>query len=306
MNVLCAVRSVQSNFLISCFSNSGIALCMCIWISFLCSVLSVFSACEQRYCKQAWMSVCTADIYYSFDFIQIIFGSEVVHLNVFWHADVWWLVNHQRNMSHSAKYSKSHEHVYCSVQGPLHEQLHVTPLPPPATVFLLELSVCTVCGALSVCFRQKCCCEGWWGKGITRLVFVQCTGLSSLAWTYTLMGKNRGLLWTPRPSWSVCYSNSLSPSPSQSLAFSHLPPCICPSRFLTSSHTFKHLIWLSYRFCHHVGLASTYFAHFRTSLSHTSVIQFLKTSSFFSIISYGHVVLLSSGIGTDMAKSLAI
>lgn len=202
-------------------------------------------------------------------------------------AGIWWLpkwqVNHQRNMSHAVKYSKSHEHVYCSVQGPLHEQLHVTPLPPPATVFLLALSVFTVCGALSVCFREKCCCEGWWGKGITRLVFVQCTGLSSLACTYTLKGKNRGLLWTPRPSWSVCYSNSLSPSPSQSFALSHLPLFICQSRFLTSSHTFKHLIWLSYRFCHYVGLTSTYFEHCRTSLSHASVIPFLKTSSFFFI-----------------------
>lgn len=33
---------------------------------------------------------------------------------------------------HSAKSSQSHEHVYCGARGPLHEWLHVTPLPPPS------------------------------------------------------------------------------------------------------------------------------------------------------------------------------
>lgn len=56
---------------------------MCVWIFFLCSALPVFSACEQRYCKQAWMSVCAADIYDSIDIIQRL--KEAAYLHVLWH-----------------------------------------------------------------------------------------------------------------------------------------------------------------------------------------------------------------------------
>lgn len=50
------------------------------------------------------------------------------------------------------------------------------------------------------------------GKGNTRAVFVQGTGLSSLARTYTYkhtLAKNRGLLWTPSPVWFTHYSHTL-------------------------------------------------------------------------------------------------
>lgn len=136
--------------------------------------------------------------------------------------------------------SRSHDPVYCSAQGPLHEQLHVTPLPPPATAFLQELSVCPVCGALSVCFREKCCCEGWWGKGITRLVFVQCAGLSSLACAYTPAGRNRSLLCPPGPGWATLTHCHVSLSASCSLSSSSLYPS---SHFLP--RLFKRLIQFS-------------------------------------------------------------
>lgn len=52
------------------------------------------------------------------------------------------------------------------------------------------------------------------GKGITRAVFVQGTGLSSMARTHTYrhartLAKNRGLLWTPSPVGSAHYSHTL-------------------------------------------------------------------------------------------------
>lgn len=211
------------------------------------------------------MSVCAADIYDSIDIIQRL--KEAAYLHVLWH---WPLQAYEGYLSGkytpkgacpSAKYSKSHEHVYCGAQGALHERLHVTPLPPPARVFLLELSVCTVCGALSVCVGEKCCCAGWRGKGITRLVFVQCTGLSWLACTYTLTHKNRGLLWTPRPSWSGHYSNSLSPFCSQALAFS-----LSSSLFIHTFHFLPHGLkpWFcfSFSFWHCVSLPLSCFEPF--------------------------------------------
>lgn len=81
-----------------------------------------------------------------------------------------------------------------------------------------------VCVFGSVCEREgeseieKFCREGVvrvdGGKGITRPVFVQGTGLSSLARTYTYkhahtLAKNRGLLWTPSPVGSTHYSHTL-------------------------------------------------------------------------------------------------
>lgn len=56
--------------------------------------------------------------------------------------------------------------VYC--RGALCDQCHVTPLPPPASVFLLELSVCEAkLIGLCVCLSEgeKCCKEGGVGCG---------------------------------------------------------------------------------------------------------------------------------------------
>lgn len=79
--------------------------------------------------------------------------------------------------SQTAKYSKSHEYscLLFSV-GTLRDQRHVTLLPPPATVFLLELSVCIVCEAklvglcVCVCVREML----FWGLMGARQLQGQC------------------------------------------------------------------------------------------------------------------------------------
>lgn len=88
------------------------------------------------------------------------------------------------------------------------------------------------------------------GKANTRAVFVQGTGLSSLARTYTYkhtLSKNRGLLWTPSPVRSTHYSHTLyhifaSLSPSFSylyLSLSITNDCLC--LFFLPSVTFLQL-----------------------------------------------------------------
>lgn len=101
----------------------------------------------------------------------------------------------------------------------------MTLLPPPAAVFLLELSLWTgLWGQTGLCLCV-CVWESEWerernvvrvvgGKGITRVVFVSGTGPSLLARTYTYkhahtLAKNSGLLWTPSPVGSTHYSHTL-------------------------------------------------------------------------------------------------
>lgn len=91
------------------------------------------------------------------------------------------------------------------------------------------------------------------GKGITRAVFVQGTGLSSLTRTYTYkhahtLGKNRGLLWT-QPSWvHALQSHIVSLFGSLALPFSYLSLSlsntnysVCFSSSVTSLHTIFNL-----------------------------------------------------------------
>lgn len=135
--------------------------------------------------------------------------------------------------SHTAKYSKSHDYscLLCCV-GALRDQRHVTLLPPPATVFLLELSVCIVCEAVCVCAcaweREKCCCEGWWGQGHYKgsVCAVHGTVLAGThthihACTYTCQ-KQRLIVDTHAQLVHALQSHIVSPFASSSHAFSYL------------------------------------------------------------------------------------
>lgn len=104
---------------------------------------------------------------------------------------------------------------------------HVTPMPPPDTVFLLRLSVRIVCEAepVGLCVRPcacvRCCFEWWRGGGeaLTRPVFVQCTRKHTRTRAHAL-GTNRARLWTRS---SVLHSLTLYRS-ARSLIFPSLYP----------------------------------------------------------------------------------
>lgn len=145
--------------------------------------------------------------------------------------------------SQTAKYSKSHEYsclLFCV--GTLRDQRHVTLLPPPATVFLLELSVCIVCEAklvglcARVCVWERCCFEGWWGQGnykgsVCAVHGTVLAGTHAHANVHTCahtLGTNRGWLWTPMPSRCSTASHciTLCSGPTRLLIF----PSLYPSR----------------------------------------------------------------------------
>lgn len=139
-------------------------------------------------------------------------------------------------------------------------------------------------GFVCVCWREMLL-WGPMGQGHYKagVCAVHRTALSWLACTYTLTHADRGLLWTPRPSWSVLYSNSLSPFLSQALAFFvflSLYLYISFSHFLP--HGFQPWFCFSFSFWHCVGLVLTCFEPFRpSSWPRSSVIPFSKPSCCF-------------------------
>lgn len=147
--------------------------------------------------------------------------------------------------------------------------------------------MCTVCAALSVCFREKCCCEGRRGKGVTRLVFVPCAGPSSLACTYAPAAATEAYCVHPGPVGPRATVTHCHPGLSASCFL------IFPSlSFISFSHflprVFERLIQSEA-----VGQPRTDSWPFQTFVMITCFVvsPFLKTSFFFSSIRNGGSLL---------------
>lgn len=130
-----------------------------------------------------------------------------------------------------SKYSGSHDPVDSGAQGP---RLHVTPLPPLPSYCVPTGAQCVSCLWGFVCVLERNVVvrlDG--GKGITRLVFVQCTGPSSLACAHTPTGRNRSLLCPAGPGRATvagCHRLPLS-----------LPLFLLSLSFISFSHFLPHV-----------------------------------------------------------------